>query len=107
MNADEQFLFASGRLSVDQLLETFRRAGYTDQDIAEELIRILEESNKIAERQITELERQKLKNVLAEEVVIKLSSIPMDWEKITRYEKAIQKSILQNLAVLKQLQSSH
>jgi len=40
-------------------------------------------------------------------VAIKMSSLPAgdDYEKVIKYEKAVQRSILQNLALLKRLQS--
>ena len=52
------------------------------------------------------MKKQKAKNRLAEEVAIKRHSLPVEdaAEKVLKYEKAIQKSILQNLALLKRLQ---
>ena len=56
---------------------------------------------------ITELKQAKRKNRYAEEVTVKISSLPAedDWDKVIKYEKAVQRSILQNLALLKRLQS--
>lgn len=41
-----------------------------------------------------------------DEINIKLASLPIDdkADKVMRYEKSLQKSIIQNLAVLKKLQ---
>ena len=52
-------------------------------------------------------EKEKRRNKIQEEVNIKMKILPSDEssEKIMKYEKAIQKSIYQNLAVLKKLQS--
>jgi hypothetical protein len=49
----------------------------------------------------------KLKNRNAEEVNFKTCSLPDGYgaEKVMKYEKSIQKSIFQNLSVLKKLQS--
>ena len=60
-------------------------------------------------RRIAELEEERLKNQYAEEVMIKTSSLPAGdtYEKVIKYEKAIQRSILQNIALLKRLQSMH
>ena len=60
-----------------------------------------------AKIRLAELKRQRLKNQLAEEVAVKISSLPAgdDWDKVIKYEKAIQRSILQNLALLKRLQA--
>lgn len=56
---------------------------------------------------LAELKQAKRKNKYAEEVTIKTSSLPAgdDWDKVIKYEKAVQRSILQNLALLKRLQS--
>lgn len=56
---------------------------------------------------LAELKQAKRKNEYAEEVTVKISSLPAgdDWDKVIKYEKAVQRSILQNLALLKRLQS--
>jgi hypothetical protein len=56
---------------------------------------------------LAELKQAKRKNKFAEEVTVKISSLPAadDWDKVIKYEKAVQRSILQNLALLKRLQS--
>ena len=56
---------------------------------------------------LAELKQAKRKNRYAEEVTVKISSLPAedDWDKVIKYEKAVQRSILQNLALLKRLQS--
>jgi uncharacterized protein YdcH (DUF465 family) len=60
-----------------------------------------------SQKQVADLNRQKLKNKLAEEVAVRIGSLPAgdDWDKVIKYEKAVQRSILQNLALLKRLQS--
>lgn len=60
-----------------------------------------------SQKQVADLTRQKLKNKLAEEVAVRIGSLPAgdDWDKVIKYEKAVQRSILQNLALLKRLQS--
>ena len=49
---------------------------------------------------LAELKQAKRKNRYAEEVTVKISSLPAedDWDKVIKYEKAVQRSILQNLA---------
>ncbi len=56
---------------------------------------------------LAELKQAKRKNRYSEEVTVKTSSLPAadDWDKVIKYEKAVQRSILQNLALLKRLQS--
>ena len=60
-----------------------------------------------SQKQVADLNRQKLKNKIAEEVAVRIGSLPAgdDWDKVIKYEKAVQRSILQNLALLKRLQS--
>lgn len=107
MNEAEFFAFEDKGLEFKQMKAIFDRAGYTDKDIAEELIVCLNKQNKGYEKNIEEFQREKLKNAFAEEVEVKLSSLPAGdtYEKVIKYEKAIQRSILQNIALLKRLQS--
>jgi len=76
-------------------------------EIDEEISTYKDKQDKASEERIAELKRQKLKNKLAEEVTVKIGSLPPgeDWEKVIKYEKAVQRSILQNLALLKRLQA--
>ena len=105
---DEEFnQFEEGELELEGLRAVLKRAEYSDKDIADALIRWLEEQNEGYKRAIYDLEQKKLKNRIAEEVNIKICSLPAgdNAEKVMRYEKSIQKSIFQNLAILKKLQS--
>lgn len=107
MSEDEYLRFEEGGLSFEELKAVFKKSGYEDKDIAEELIYALEKQNEGYNKTIYDLEQKKQKNRIAEEVNIKICSLPAgdNAEKVMRYEKAIQKSIFQNLAVLKKLQS--
>ena len=107
MNEDEYLRFEEGGFSFEELKAVFKKAGYSDKDIAGELIRELEKQNEGYKKKIYDLEQKKLKNKIAEEVNIKICSLPSgdNAEKVMRYEKSIQKSIFQNLAILKKLQS--
>ena len=80
-----------------------------NEEIDEEISEHQDTQDKTSQKRIAELKRQKLKNKLAEEVAIKKGSLPDgdDWNKVIKYEKAVQRSILQNLALLKRLQSMH
>jgi hypothetical protein len=104
----EEFLeFKKEELELPQLRSIFKREGYTDKDIADVLIVKYEKENEEYKKKIYNLGQEKLKNRSAEEVNIKTGSLPdgASTEKVMRYEKSIQKSILQNLSVLKKLQS--
>ncbi|HUU29585.1 MAG TPA: hypothetical protein VM123_17420 [archaeon] len=107
MSEDECMRFEEGKLSFDKLKAIFKKAGYSDKDIADGLIWQLKKENEDYKKQIYDLEQKKLKNRIAEEVNVKICSLPAsdDAEKVMRYEKSIQKSIFQNLVILKKLQS--
>ena len=107
MSEDEFLRFEKGELSFEEIKTAFKKAGYSDKDITNELIRELEKQSEGYEKRIYDLEQKKLKNRSAEEVNIKICSLPSgdNAEKVMRYEKSIQKSIFQNLAILKKLQS--
>lgn len=79
----------------------------TNDEIDEEIAKAQDKQDKDTQKRIAALERQKHKNQLAEEVVLKIGSLPAadTYEKVIKYEKAVQRSILQNLALLKRLQS--
>ena len=79
----------------------------TNDDIDEEIAKCQDKQDKDTQKRIAGLEQQKLKNKLAEDVVLKVGCLPADddCDKVIKYEKAVQRSILQNLALLKRLQS--
>jgi hypothetical protein len=79
----------------------------TNDEIDEEIAKCLEKKDKDIQKRIAGLEQQKLRNRLAEDVALKVGSLPASdtYEKVIKYEKAVQRSILQNLALLKRLQS--
>lgn len=102
----EQELYDEGELNFDQLKKILSKAEYTDKDIATELIKELEKYNHNFKKEIQSLKKQKLKNQLTEEIAVSLNSLPKneEAEKIMRYERSLQKSIMQNILMLKQLQ---
>src|SRR3989338_4272395 len=77
----------------------------TDEELDEKIAEYQTSEGNHHQKQIDELEQSKLKNKYAEEVAIKTSSLPAGdtYEKVIKYEKAVQRSILQNLALLKRL----
>lgn len=100
--------FEEGELELEDLRAILKRAEYSDKDIAEAIIANLVKQNKGYEKKIYDLEQKKLRNKINEEVSVRMLSLPSgdNAEKVMRYEKSIQKSIFQNLAILKKLQSS-
>ena len=105
-SSEEYFKFEEGKLSWEEILAIFRKAGNTDQDIANALVIEIEKRSNDYLKRIKEIEQEKLKNKYAEEVKVQVWSLPNEdnAEKVIKYEKAIQKSIFQNLALLKRLQ---
>ncbi len=99
---------ARGNLAFDYIKRLLAESGYTANDIKDILIECLEELNQSIQKGIHELEQDKDRNQLVEEVNLKICSLPSgnNAEKVLRYEKSIQKSIFQNLAILKKLQNS-
>jgi len=79
----------------------------TDEKIDEEIEECRNKESTYNQKRLAELEQEKTKNKYAEEVAVKISSLPAGdtYEKVIKYEKAVQRSILQNLALLKRLQS--
>ncbi|MBU1044556.1 MAG: hypothetical protein KJ915_09215 [Candidatus Omnitrophica bacterium] len=107
LQGEELTQFEEGEFEHDQLRSILKRAEYTDKDIADILIIEYQKQNEGYKKTIHDLEQKKQKNRIAEEVNIKICSLPSgdNAEKVMRYEKCIQKSIFQNLAILKKLQS--
>jgi len=79
----------------------------TNEELDEKIAEYRDREGNHDQKRIVELEQAKLRNKYAEEVAIKTSSLPAGdtYEKVIKYEKAVQRSILQNLALLKRLQS--
>ena len=104
---DEEYIqYDDYEMSFEELKNIFQKAGYTDADLTNEIIRHLKKENDKYQKCIKEFEQEKLKNKYAEEVCVKVCSLPSldNSEKVLKYEKALQRSILQNLALLKRLQ---
>lgn len=79
----------------------------SNDEIDEDIAKCQDKQDKDSQKRVARLERQKHRNQLAEEVVLKMGCLPASdtYEKVIKYEKAVQRSILQNLALLKRLQS--
>lgn len=107
--SDDQDRIDNNNLSFEEMREILTEAGFkTDKDIADVLIYCVEEQNDQIKEEIQELEKEKQKNRFAEEIRLKVYSLPstMNADKVLRYEKSIQNSIVQNLVLLKKIQSS-
>ena len=98
--------FEYDELSFEEMKTALNDADYDDNDITKALITCLNKQNKKFLKKIDVLKHKKIKNNYAEEVNMMINCLPFseNAEKIMKYEKTIQKSILQNLAFLKRLQ---
>lgn len=107
LGEDELEKYENGELGFEEIKNIFKRAGYNDKKISQKLIELFKKQNEKYKDRILKIEKEKKRNKMQEEVNIKIKSLPSDEssEKVLKYEKAIQKSIYQNLVVLKKLQS--
>jgi hypothetical protein len=107
LKGEELSQFEEGELEHPQFRSILERAEYTDKDIAAALTAKYEKKKEGYKEYIYELEKTKIRNENDEEINIKACSLPDidSAEKVMKYEKSIQKSIFQNLSVLKKLQS--
>ena len=83
--------------------------GYSSKkEISTKLIEIYEEERQSLEEEIKKLEGNKLANIEADKLNGMLGMVPQEenTDKILRYERSLQKSIFQNLFLLKKLQGS-
>lgn len=106
--SEEEFeKYENGELGFEEIKDIFKRAGCDDKKISQKLIEELKKQNEGYKDSILKIEKEKKRNKMKEEINIKINSLPSNdnSEKVVKYEKAIQKSIYQNLTVLKKLQS--
>jgi hypothetical protein len=97
----------NGDFDFIEIKALIKKYGYgADKEISSKLIEIYLKQNEEIEEDIQELELKKTQNIEADELNTKICSIPQDSDidKIMKYEKSIQKSIFQNLLLLKKLQ---
>lgn len=96
-----------GELNLSELKQIIARAGYTtEKEITDKLILCIEKQNDEQEKEIQKLETQRAANRIADQLNARLCSLPQDesFEKVLKYERSIQKSIYQNLIMLKKIQ---
>jgi hypothetical protein len=92
-----------------ELKAVLKKNGYSStKEISSKLIELYSEQNQSLEAEIQELEHEKLINTATDLLNSKLGAIPENEniDKILKYERSIQKSIFQNLMMLKKLQGS-
>jgi hypothetical protein len=98
-----------GLIDFAELKAILKKNGYVSKkEISEKLIELYTEQNQRFEREIVALEQSKLSNEGADRLNKMLGMIPheQNTDKILKYERSLQKSIFQNLFLLKKLQQS-
>lgn len=103
----EKLLYGDNNFTkLKMILEQY---GYSSKkEISIKLIEIYTRQKQQLEREIRELEQERLVNVEADKLNGMLGAIPQEdnTDKILKYERSIQKSIFQNLFLLKKLQGT-
>jgi len=100
-------LYYTGDLDFDELQALLKRNGYSEaKAISTKLIEIYAKENRSLEEDIQKLMQQKQVNVSSNALTCMLGMTPEtdNADKILKYERSIQKSIYQNLFMLKKLQ---
>lgn len=106
---EREKLYYTGDLNFDELLILLKKNGYTEAKvISTKLIEIYSKQNQRFEEEIQKLTKQKLVNDASNTLTYMLSMTPaMDnTDKVLKYERSLQKSIFQNLFMLKKLQGA-
>ncbi|MDE3055574.1 MAG: hypothetical protein KGI80_02610 [Verrucomicrobiota bacterium] len=98
----------AGSLGFEEVCGLLKTHGYSDQDIVQKLIEHYTKQNIRLAKEAQELKQKKAANEVADDVTRMISLIPAEEnsEKIMKYERSLQKSIFQNLFLLKKLQES-
>jgi len=98
-----------GDSSFSSLKTVFAQCGYTSKrEISAKLIEVYRLEIKQLERDIEEFEQMQLANIEADKLNSTIGMLPSqeNTDKILKYERSIQKSIFQNLLLLKKLQGA-
>jgi hypothetical protein len=105
----ERERIGEGFIDFVELKALLKKNGYiSKKEISEKLIELYAEQNQRLEREVAALEQSKLNNEGADRLNKMLGMIPHEenTDKILKYERSLQKSIFQNLFLLKKLQGT-
>lgn len=108
LTASEQRSCENCDIKFAQIKKIFTRLNISAEEINNYLIQLHKNRNRALNDEIKQLEQQKLGNLQKEAVAINANILPSynTSDKVMRYEQALQKSIFQNLLMLKKLQES-
>ena len=102
-------LYYHGDYSFDEFQPLMRKNGYSEPTtISKKLVELYIKKNEQLEEEIYELLKKKAMNGKSNQLLYMLGMAPQtdNTDKILKYERSIQKSIYQNLIMLKKLQGS-
>ena len=102
-------LYCSGDMSFGELQALLKKNGYSEaKEISTKLIELYSKQNQRLEEEIQKLTRQKLVNDASNRLTYMLGMTPQtdNADKVLKYERSLQKSIFQNLFMLKKLQGA-
>lgn len=100
-------LYYTGDLNFDKLQALLKKNGYSEaKAISTKLIEIYANQNRSLEEEIQKLTQQKIENEAANTLTYMLGMTPAtdNADKVLKYERSLQKSIYQNLFMLKKIQ---
>jgi hypothetical protein len=106
---EKEMLYNSFELPIEELRALLKKYGYHDtKEISNKLIEIYTKQNHKLEEEIQKLTKQKLMNNASNSLIYNLGMTPpvKNTEKIMKYERSLQKSIFQNIIMLKKLQGA-
>ena len=106
---EKEMLYNSFELHFEELRALLKKYGYHEtKEISNKLIEIYTKQNHKLEEEIQKLSKQKLMNNASNSLIYNLGMTPPveNTEKIMKYERSLQKSIFQNIIMLKKLQGA-
>lgn len=98
-----------GKFNFSELKAVLKKNGYSStKEITTRLVELYSKQNQELEEEMLKLEQKKTENIAMDKLNTKICAIPKDEniDKVLKYEKSIQRSIFQNLLLLKKLQGS-
>lgn len=100
-------LYLSDTITFDKLQALLNEYGYSEtEEISAKLIELYNQQNQHLEEEIERLSNKKLTNIEVNKLTYMLAMTPTtdNTDKILKYERSLQKSIFQNIIMLKKLQ---
>lgn len=108
-NGEREMLYNSYELDFETLMTLIVKYGYSDSKvISAKLIDLYSLQNQRLEKEIQELTKQRSMNAASNKLIYMIGMTPTteNTDKVLKYERSLQKSIFQNLFMLKKLQGA-